>query len=137
MRCGRYEYKHAEPQPPKRARFVGSGGTTEDSGSTGRPRVRERKTPRAIGLLPKVRRSNELHTPLGQTIYRSFPRDDLDLSGKIDHGLCDLYDMYDVAHAAGWEPYILYDLRVHVSWVGSVLQGRPLRNLSRRQVGNN
>ena len=28
--------------------------------------------------------------------------------------------MNDLAHAAGWEPYILHDL-THVSWVRSVL----------------
>ena len=27
------------------------------------------------------------------------------------------YDLYDLAHAAGWEPYDLHDLP-HVSWVG-------------------
>ena len=32
-----------------------------------------------------------------------------------------MYDLYDVPHVAGWEPYILHDLAAHVSWVGSVL----------------
>ena len=32
----------------------------------------------------------------------------------------DLYDLYDPAHVAGWEPYTLHDL-AHVSLVGSVL----------------
>ena len=34
--------------------------------------------------------------------------------------LYDLYDLYGVAHAAGWESYNVHGLG-HVSWVGSVL----------------
>ena len=32
----------------------------------------------------------------------------------------DLYDLYDLAHVTGGEPYSLHDL-AHVSWVGSVI----------------
>ena len=41
---------------------------------------------------------------------------------SIVQGRCipDLYDLYDLAHAAGWEPYNLRNLG-HVSRVGSAL----------------
>ena len=51
---------------------------------------------------------------------------DLDLPGRADryipdlYNLYDLYDLYDLAHVSGWEPQKLHDLG-HVSWVGSVL----------------
>ena len=33
-----------------------------------------------------------------------------------------LYDLYDLAHVAGWDPYNLHDLlTAHVSWAESVL----------------
>ena len=46
----------------------------------------------------------------------------LDLSGRADRyvpDLYDLYDLYDLAHV-GWEPYNLHGLG-HVSWGGYVL----------------
>ena len=51
---------------------------------------------------------------------RSFPVRDLDLSGKIYRSVPDLYDLYDLAHVSGWEPYVLHDL-ARVSSVGFVL----------------
>ena len=36
--------------------------------------------------------------------------------------MCDLYDLYGLAHVAGWEPCNLRSLFIgHVSWVGYVL----------------
>ena len=40
----------------------------------------------------------------------------IDISGKID----DLYDLYDLAHVAGWESCRLHD-PAHISLVGYVL----------------
>ena len=38
-------------------------------------------------------------------------------------GQLDLCDLYDLAHAAGWEPYNLHDILIgHASWVGSALR---------------
>ena len=48
---------------------------------------------------------------------------DLDLPGRADRwipDLYDLYDLYDLAHIAGWEAYNLHHLGQD-SWVGSVL----------------
>ena len=52
-----------------------------------------------------------------RTRYRS-PLYDSDISRQIDHLLPIWYDMYDLAHAAGCEPYSLHGL-ARVSWVGS------------------
>ena len=62
------------------------------------------------------RRCKGLH--LGQMICDLFP---LQLMIQIFQGRCipDLYDLYDPARVAGWEPYNLDDPG-HVSWVGSV-----------------
>ena len=65
---------------------------------------------------------------------------DLDLPGRTDRSIPDLYDLYDLydpydlAHVAGWEPFSLHGLG-HVSWDGSVLT-QILHNLSKRQVIN-
>ena len=77
-----------------------------------------------------MNRSNEDFIPIRvassrdrvQIIYRSCPLEYLDISELIDE-LYDLYaryDLYDLAHVAGWEPYNLPDLGQD-SWVGSVI----------------
>ena len=45
----------------------------------------------------------------------------------------DLYDLNDLAHVTGWEPFNLHHLG-HVAWVESVLYRTYLRNMSYRQV---
>ena len=40
----------------------------------------------------------------------------------------DLYDLYDLAHVAGWEPCNLHDLGL-VSWVGPVWTIQILYNI--------
>ena len=61
-----------------------------------------------------------MHTDSTDDLYELFPLDDLDLAGQIDlYLICMiLYDLYDLAHVAGWEPYGRHDLG-HVSWAGS------------------
>ena len=57
------------------------------------------------------RRSSTNHL---QIIYRSFPLHDLDISRQIDDispVLYGQYDLYDLAHVAGWDPYDLHDLK--------------------------
>ena len=61
---------------------------------------------------------------------------DLDLSEKIDLSVPDLYDLrdlYDLAHAAAWEPYNLHDreqvLRVGVYTIFFV-ETRALHSIS-------
>ena len=39
------------------------------------------------------------------------------------------YDLYDLAHVAGWDPYDLPDL-AQVSWVGSVYYADPAQPLT-------
>ena len=41
------------------------------------------------------------------------PFDDLDISRQINLFPI-LYDLYDLAHVAGWDPYNLYDLLQHM-----------------------
>ena len=45
--------------------------------------------------------------------------------------------LYDLSHAAGWEPYNLHDL-ARISWAGSVctINLQILHNLAQRQVRN-
>ena len=49
-----------------------------------------------------------------QIISTSWPR-----PFRADRYIPDLYDLYDLAHVAGWEPYNPHDLG-HVSWVRSM-----------------
>ena len=44
--------------------------------------------------------------------------------GRKVPDLCDMYDLYDLAHVAGWRPFSLHDL-AHVAWVGHVPQHLP------------
>ena len=48
-------------------------------------------------------------TPRTDHLYDLFALDYLDLSGKLDPDLYDLYDLCDVAHVPGWKPYNLHD----------------------------
>ena len=67
---------------------------------------------------------SEVFPRLGHITGRSSTDHDLDLSRKIDNIFPILYDLYDLAHVAGWDPYNPHDDLDHVSWVGSALQGR-------------
>ena len=54
----------------------------------------------------------------GQMIYS---HSSLSRSVRADKGyIPDLYDLYDLAHDGGWEPYNLHDLG-RIFWVGYVL----------------
>ena len=54
-----------------------------------------------------------------------FPLDDLDTTGQIliDRSAPDVYDLYDLAHVAGWGAYGLHDL-ADAFGIRSALQGR-------------
>ena len=61
-----------------------------------------------------------MFTHLDQIDHR-VPLDDEDLPGRAGRFLiCVMYDLYGLAHVAGWEPYNLPNLG-DVSWAGYVL----------------